>query len=209
MISGTFQVIWVYQLKSRYQEWSHLHEPHPPQPGYWRSRFARRPNVRLIWFGNKQIMEMGSDLGDRNSARSFTYARLNRPLTRTFPCEDWSLTSLKEKRLKIGANIESHDCYVAFQMTEVDIPKNLFADESSANFARRPLQRLREVFGCHAFEANSLGTHLDRNQLTIFVKLWDVMDRRKFNCTGSGVAECQNGPVEPIWRPLPCHLPVI
>src|SRR5436853_4707648 len=34
-------------------------------------------------------METGSDLGYRNSNRSFTYARLNRPLTRTSPCEDW------------------------------------------------------------------------------------------------------------------------
>ena len=49
----------------------------PPQAGYWCSRFARRPNVRLIWCGNDQIMETGSDLGYRNSDRSFTYARLN------------------------------------------------------------------------------------------------------------------------------------
>src|SRR4030081_3757283 len=47
----------------------------------------------------------GSDLGYRNSGRSFTYARLNRPLTRTSPCEDWSLTSLKEKLIKIGAKV--------------------------------------------------------------------------------------------------------
>src|ERR1700730_17861131 len=38
---------------------------------------SRRPNVRLIWCGNDQIMELGSDLGYRNSDRSFTYARLN------------------------------------------------------------------------------------------------------------------------------------
>jgi hypothetical protein len=62
----------------------------------------------------------GSDLGYRNSDRSFTYARLNRPLTRTSPCEDWSLTSLKEKL--------SHGRYVAFQMAEIAIPRNLFAD---------------------------------------------------------------------------------
>ena len=70
----------------------------------------------------------GSDLGYRNSDRGFTYARLNRPLTRTSPCEEWSLTSLKEKLIKIGAKIVSHGRYVAFQMAEVAIPKNLFAD---------------------------------------------------------------------------------
>jgi hypothetical protein len=67
----------VHGLKSRYQEWSRPPEPRPPQAGYWCSRFARRPNVRLIWCGNDQIMATGSDLGYRNNDRSFTYARLN------------------------------------------------------------------------------------------------------------------------------------
>ena len=38
------------------------------------------------------------------------------------------LTSLKEKLIKIGAKVVSHGRYVAFQMAEVAIPKNLFAD---------------------------------------------------------------------------------
>jgi hypothetical protein len=49
-------------------------------------------------------------------------------LTWTSPCEDWSLTSLKEKLIKIGAKIVRHGRYVAFQMAEVAIPRNLFAD---------------------------------------------------------------------------------
>ena len=46
------------------------------------------------------------------------------------PIKEWSLTSLKEKLIKIGAKIVSHGRYVAFhnQMAEVAIPKNLFAD---------------------------------------------------------------------------------
>ena len=55
--------------------------------------------------------------------------RLNlNPLTWTSPCEDWSLTSLKEKLIKIGAKVVSHGRYVAFQMAEVAIPRHLFAD---------------------------------------------------------------------------------
>ena len=73
-------------------------------------------------------METGSDLGYRNSDRSFAYARLNHPLTWTSPCEDWSLTSLKEKLIKIGAKIVSHGRYVVFQMAEVAISRILFAD---------------------------------------------------------------------------------
>ena len=37
-------------------------EPRLPQAGYWCSRFARRPNVRLIWCGNDQIMETAQTL---------------------------------------------------------------------------------------------------------------------------------------------------
>ena len=107
----------------------HPPEPRPPQAGYWCSRFARRPNVRLIWSGNDQIKETSSDLGYRNSDRSFTYARLNlTPFDLASPCEDRSLTSLKEKLIEIGAKVVSHGRYVAFQMAEVAVPRNLFAN---------------------------------------------------------------------------------
>lgn len=41
---------------------------------------------------------------------------------------NWSLTSLREKLIKISAKIISHGGYVAFQMAEVAIPRKLFAD---------------------------------------------------------------------------------
>src|SRR6476659_6915764 len=46
-------------LKRRYQEWSRPPEPRPPQAGYWCSRFARRPNVRLIVLGNEPRHAIG------------------------------------------------------------------------------------------------------------------------------------------------------
>jgi hypothetical protein len=49
----------------------------PPQAGYWCSRFARRPDVSLIWCGNDQVTETGSDLGYRDSHWSFILAPLN------------------------------------------------------------------------------------------------------------------------------------
>ena len=43
--------------------------------------------------------------------------------------EQWSLTSLREKLIKIGAKIVRHGRYVTFQMAEVVvIPRDLFAD---------------------------------------------------------------------------------
>ncbi len=42
--------------------------------------------------------------------------------------EQWSLTTLREKLVKIGAKIVRHGRYVIFQMAEVAIPRDLFAD---------------------------------------------------------------------------------
>ena len=44
------------------------------------------------------------------------------------PIKDWSLTRLKEKLIKIGAKVVRHGRHVAFQMAEVSIPRNLFAE---------------------------------------------------------------------------------
>jgi hypothetical protein len=40
----------------------------------------------------------------------------------------WSLTSLREKLIKIGAKIVTHGRYVTFQMAEVAVPKELFQE---------------------------------------------------------------------------------
>ena len=42
--------------------------------------------------------------------------------------EHWSLTTLREKLIKIGAKIVRHGRYVTFQLAEVAIPRSLFAD---------------------------------------------------------------------------------
>jgi hypothetical protein len=38
----------------------------------------------------------------------------------------WSLTSLREKLVKIGAKVVHHARYAVFQMAEVAVPKDLF-----------------------------------------------------------------------------------
>ena len=42
--------------------------------------------------------------------------------------KDWTLTTLKEMLIKIGARVVSHARYVTFQMAEVAIPRGLFFD---------------------------------------------------------------------------------
>ena len=40
--------------------------------------------------------------------------------------EKWSLTSLREKLVKIGAKLVAHGRYMTFQMAEVAVPCDLF-----------------------------------------------------------------------------------
>ncbi len=42
--------------------------------------------------------------------------------------EQWSLTTLREKLVKIGAKVVKHSRYVTFQLAEVAIPRTLFAE---------------------------------------------------------------------------------
>ena len=61
-------------------------------------------------------------------ALAYNLGNFLRTLATPEPIRDWSLTSLKEKLIKIGAKVISHGRYVAFQMAEVAIPRQLFAD---------------------------------------------------------------------------------
>ena len=51
-----------------------------------------------------------------------------RTLATPEPIKDWSLKSLREKLIKIGAKVVSHGHYVTFQTSEVAVPRHLFAD---------------------------------------------------------------------------------
>jgi hypothetical protein len=61
-------------------------------------------------------------------ALAYNLGNFLRTLATPEPIRDWSLTSLREKLIKIGAKIIGHGRYVAFQLAEVAIPRHLFAD---------------------------------------------------------------------------------
>ena len=42
--------------------------------------------------------------------------------------EPWSLTSVREKLIKIGAKVVNHGRYVTFQMAEVAVSRQMFAE---------------------------------------------------------------------------------
>jgi Transposase DDE domain group 1 len=51
-----------------------------------------------------------------------------RTLAMSKAAEPWSLTSLREKLIKIGAKVVSHGRYVTFQLAEVAVSRQIFAD---------------------------------------------------------------------------------
>jgi hypothetical protein len=65
-----------------------------------------------------------------SSMRSRTTSATNFMRTLTMPKtpQPWSLTSLREKLIKIGANVVSHGRSVTFQMAEVAVSRQMFAD---------------------------------------------------------------------------------
>ena len=60
-------------------------------------------------------------------ALAYNLANFMRTLALPKEVEHWSLTTLREKLVKIGARIVRHGRYVAFQMAEVAVPRMLFA----------------------------------------------------------------------------------
>jgi hypothetical protein len=60
-------------------------------------------------------------------ALAYNLGNFLRTLATPEPIKYWSLTSLKEKLIKIGAKV-SHGRYVAFQMAEVAIPRQMFQE---------------------------------------------------------------------------------
>jgi hypothetical protein len=56
-------------------------------------------------------------------ALAYNLCNFLRTLATPEPIQDWSLTSLKEKLIKIGAKVISHGRIVAFQMAEVGAPR--------------------------------------------------------------------------------------
>ena len=61
-------------------------------------------------------------------ALAYNLGNLLRTLATPEPIKEWSMTTLREKLIKIGAKVVRHARYVAFQMAEVAIPRNLLAD---------------------------------------------------------------------------------
>ena len=61
-------------------------------------------------------------------ALAYNLGNFMRTLAIPKTAEPWSLTGLREKLIKIGAKVVSHGRYVTFQMAEVAVPRQMFAE---------------------------------------------------------------------------------
>jgi hypothetical protein len=61
-------------------------------------------------------------------ALAYNLGNFMRTLAMPKTADPWSLTSLREKLIKIGAKVVSHGRYVTFQMAEVAVPRQMFAE---------------------------------------------------------------------------------
>jgi hypothetical protein len=60
-------------------------------------------------------------------ALAYNLANSLRQLVLPQPIQGWTLTTLREKLVKIGAKVVSHAKYLVFQLAEVAVPRPLFA----------------------------------------------------------------------------------
>src|SRR5690349_8259586 len=61
-------------------------------------------------------------------ALAYNVSNFMRTLAMPKTTETWTLTSLREKLIKIGAKVVSHGRYVTFQLAEVAVSRRMFAD---------------------------------------------------------------------------------
>ncbi len=61
-------------------------------------------------------------------ALAYNLGNFRRTLALPEAVEHWSLTTLREKLIKIGAKVVRHGRYITFQLAEVAIPRSLFAN---------------------------------------------------------------------------------
>jgi hypothetical protein len=61
-------------------------------------------------------------------ALAYNIGNFMRTLAMPKTAQPWSLTSLREKLIKIGAKVVRHGRYVTFQLAEVAVPRQMFAE---------------------------------------------------------------------------------
>ena len=84
-----------------------------------------RPNVKWTSFAPPGWTNFAPPLTQLH-ALAYNLANFMRTLALPKEVEHWSLTTLREKLVKIVTKVVRHGRYVTFQLAEVAVPKDLF-----------------------------------------------------------------------------------
>ena len=80
-------------------------------------------------------------------ALAYNLGNFMRTLAMPKAAEPWSLTSLREKLIKIGAKVVSHGRYVTFQLAEVAVSRQMFAEILSLIARLRAPPSMKALWG--------------------------------------------------------------
>ena len=118
-----------------------MSEHPPPQAAHWPEGavftlgHSTLPIERFIallqTYGIERLVEIRTTANAvrlQLHALAYNLANFMRTLALPEAVKQWSLTSLREKLVKIGAKVVRHGRYVIFQMAEVAVPRELFQD---------------------------------------------------------------------------------
>jgi hypothetical protein len=108
-----------------------LHRHQPARPAEPVDVFYNQPGTAEQWIKEGK---------DAIRLHALAYNLGNFLITLWLPnaVQHWSLTTLRDRLIKIGGKIVRHRRFVTFQMAEVAIPRNLFADILSRIERLRP-----------------------------------------------------------------------
>jgi hypothetical protein len=117
--------------------------PGPPTPSLVAS-FLQGPSTDFA--DNQVLLQL--------FALAYNLGNFLRRLALPQSVKHWSLTTLREKLIKIGAKVVAHSRYVIFQMAEVAVPKRLF---------RATLERIRRLRPPEAVPGRAQGSLIQPN----------------------------------------------
>jgi hypothetical protein len=92
------------------------------------SNGSRRAKIAIRWTRLSCRSSAANAVRLQLHVLAYNVGNFLRTMATPEPIKNGSLTSLKEKLIKMGAKVVSHGRYVAFQVAEVAVPRNLFAD---------------------------------------------------------------------------------
>ena len=108
-----------------------------PRVGFIVTNLSWRSKNVVKFYNGRGTAEQWTKLSCRtfkdNQARlqlfalAYNLGNFLRRLALPKPVQHWSLTTLREKLIKIGAKVTRHSKYVTFQLAEVAVTRNLFA----------------------------------------------------------------------------------